>query len=106
MLAVIETGGKQYHVKTGDIIKTEKLEAQHGDIVSFDKVLALYNREKGSSIVVGAPYLKSAVVKAEVLEQMRDEKIIIFKKKRRHNYRRKNGHRQSVTILKITGIEE
>ncbi|WPX96954.1 50S ribosomal protein L21 [Candidatus Bandiella euplotis] len=106
MLAIIETGGKQYHVKTGDIIKAEKLEAKHGDMVSFDKVLALYHAEGGASVVLGEPYVKSAVVKAEVLEQMKDKKVIVFKKKRRHNYRRKNGHRQNLTVLRITAIED
>ena len=106
MLAVVETGGRQYHVRAGDIIKTERLEAKHGDTVILDKILALYDMGKGTSIKLGTPHIKVAKIKAEVLEQIKDKKIIVFKKKRRQNYRRKKGHRQNFTILKITGIEE
>ena len=106
MLAVVETGGKQYHVKVGDIIKTEKLEAKHGNAVTFDKILALYDTDKQKLIKLGMPHIKTAEVKAEVLEQIKDRKVIVFKKKRRKNYRCKKGHRQNFTILKITEIEE
>jgi large subunit ribosomal protein L21 len=106
MLAVIETGGKQYHVKTGDVIKVEKLKVNKGETVILSKVLSIYDVKKGTDIIVGAPYIKSAKVKAEALEQIRDDKIVVFKKKRRQNYRRKKGHRQNITVLKITGIEE
>ncbi len=106
MLAVIETGGKQYHVKAGDVIKIEKLDGKLGDEISFTKVLALYDSNKGSAVKIGEPFLESAGVKAEVLEQMKDKKVVIFKKKRRQNYRRKKGHRQNVTVLRITKIEE
>lgn len=106
MLAVIETGGKQYHVKAGDVIKIDKLDGELGKEISFTKVLALYNNSKGDAIKLGEPFLKSAEVKAEVLEQMKDKKIIVFKKKRRQNYRRKKGHRQNVTVLRITKIED
>lgn len=107
MLAVIETSGKQYHVKPGDVIKIDKIDGKlKGDKVSFEKVLALYDNDKGAAIKLGYPFIKSAEVKAEVLEQIKDKKVIVFKKKRRQNYRRKRGHRQNVTILRITKIEE
>ena len=103
MFAVLDTGGKQYDVKKGSIIKTEKLPAKLGETVLFDKVL-IVNGEKGS-VSLGEPYVKGAVVKAEVLNQDKDKKIIVFKKKRRQGYRRKQGHRQESTVLKITSIE-
>jgi large subunit ribosomal protein L21 len=79
MFAVIKTGGKQYTVKKDSVLRVEKLE-------------------------VGTPFLKGVTVEATVVEQMRDRKVIVFKKKRRHNYRRKKGHRQHLTVLKITKI--
>ncbi|XGA08700.1 MAG: 50S ribosomal protein L21 [Wolbachia endosymbiont of Xenopsylla cheopis] len=99
MFAVIETGGKQYTIKEGDIIKVEKLKANQDAEISIDNVLFV----NGQS----SPVFNSinAVVKAQVLEQCRGEKVIIFKKKRRKNYRRKKGHRQYLTILRITGID-
>ena len=96
MFAVIETGGKQYLVKKGSIIKVEKLEAEEGKEVEINKVVCLSNS--------GLSCSSNAIVKAEVLEQCRGEKIIIFKKKRRKNYRRKTGHRQHITVLRINEI--
>lgn len=96
MFAVIETGGKQYLVKKGSIIKVEKLEAEKGKEVEISKVVCLSNS--------GLSYSSNVTVKAEVLEQCRGEKIIIFKKKRRKNYRRKTGHRQHITVLRINEI--
>lgn len=96
MFAVIETGGKQYLVKKGSVIKVEKLEAEEGKEVEIDKVVCLSGN--------GLSYSPNATVKAEVLEQRRGEKIIIFKKKRRKNYRRKAGHRQYITVLRINEI--
>ncbi|MGL9682119.1 MAG: 50S ribosomal protein L21 [Wolbachia sp.] len=96
MFAVIKTGGKQYLVKKGSVIKVEKLKAKEGKEVEIDKVVCLSDN--------GLSYLPNATVKAEVLEQRRGEKIIIFKKKRRKNYRRKTGHRQYITILRINEI--
>ncbi|MCM1002189.1 MAG: 50S ribosomal protein L21 [Wolbachia sp.] len=96
MFAVIETGGKQYLVKKGSVIKVEKLEAEEGKEVEIDKVVCLSDN--------GLSYSPNATVKAEVLEQCRGEKIIIFKKKRRKNYRRKTGHRQYITVLRINEI--
>ena len=97
MYAVIKTGGKQYRVTSGDVIKIEKIAGEEGKEVVFNEVLAL-----GDSI--GTPLVAGASVKALVVKQARDAKIIIFKKKRRQNYRRKNGHRQSITLVKITDV--
>ena len=101
MFAVIKTGGKQYRVAENDIIQVEKLPAEAGASVTLDEVLMV---EDGGNVSVGAPFLSGAKVTAEVVEQARGPKIIVFKKKRRQNYRRKNGHRQDLTVLKITGI--
>ena len=106
MLAILETGSKQYHVKVGDIIKIERLEADLDDIVTFDKVLALYGAKKEKLARIGTPYIKNTIIKAKVLKQERGGKIVVFKKKRRQNYKRKKGHRQNSTILEITRIEE
>ena len=97
MYAVIKTGGKQYKVASGDVVKLEKIAGEEGKEVIFNEVLALDD-------TVGTPLVSGASVKATVLKQARDAKVIVFKKKRRQNYRRKNGHRQSVTIVKITDI--
>ncbi|WP_434732476.1 50S ribosomal protein L21 [Wolbachia endosymbiont of Zygogramma bicolorata] len=96
MFAVIETGGKQYLVKEGSIIKVEKLEVEEKKEVEINKVICISNN--------GLSYSSNATVKAEVLEQCRGEKIIIFKKKRRKNYRRKTSHRQYITVLRINEI--
>ena len=97
MYSVIKTGGKQYKVASGDVVKLEKIAGEEGKEVIFNEVLALDD-------TVGTPLVSGASVKATVLKQARDAKVIVFKKKRRQNYRRKNGHRQSVTIVKITDI--
>lgn len=97
MYAVIKTGGKQYKVATGDVVKIEKIAGEEGKEVIFNEVLALDE-------TVGTPLVAGASVKALVVKQAKDAKVIIFKKKRRHNYRRKNGHRQFITIVKITDI--
>ena len=97
MFAVIKTGGKQYKVAENDVIRVEKLPGQAGDTVTLDQVLMIDD-------AVGAPLLAGASVTATVVEQTRGDKIIVFKKKRRQNYRRKKGHRQDLTVLRITGI--
>ena len=97
MYAVIKTGGKQYKVAKDDVIKIEKIATEEGKEVVFEEVLALGE-------TVGTPLVKGASVKALVLKQAKDEKVIVFKKKRRQNYRRKNGHRQEITLVKITDI--
>jgi ribosomal protein L21 len=101
MFAVIRTGGKQYKVAKNDVIVVEKLLGDAGDEVDFTDVLALND---GSATQFGSPVVGNALVTAEVLEQARGDKIIIFKKKRRKNYRRKNGHRQDLTVLRILDI--
>ena len=100
MFAVIRTGGKQYRVAPNDIIKIEKIAGEPGDIIEFGEVLLL----GGDSPKTGSPTIAGAAVAAEVLEQTRGEKITVFKKKRRKNYRRKKGHRQALTMLRITEI--
>lgn len=97
MYAVIKTGGKQYKVASGDVVKIEKIAGEEGKEVIFNEVLAL-----GETI--GTPLISGASVKATVLKQAKDAKVIIFKKKRRQNYRRKNGHRQQITLVKITDV--
>jgi len=101
MFAVIRTGGKQYRVAENDIIRVERLDGDAGASLTLDQVLMVGEGEK---VTVGSPLVDGASVSAEVLEQGRGPKLIIFKKKRRQNYRRKKGHRQDLTVLKITGI--
>lgn len=102
MFAVIKTGGKQYKVAKDDVITVEKLAAEAGSTVELGEVLMIGG--EGAEAKIGAPLVDGAKVTAEVVDQTRARKIIIFKKKRRQNYRRKNGHRQHQTVLKITGI--
>lgn len=101
MYAVIRTGGKQYKVAKDDVIVVEKLEAEPGAAVTIGDVL-MVGGEAG--ITIGSPLVAGASVTAEVVSQGKGDKVIIFKKKRRQNYRRKRGHRQPQTVLKITGI--
>ena len=101
MYAVIQTGGKQYRVAKDDVIKVEKLVAEAGATIELDQVLMLGN---GADTTVGAPLVDGARVVATVLEQKRADKIIVFKKKRRKNYRRTRGHRQNLTVLRITDV--
>ncbi len=103
MFAVVRTGGKQYRVAKDDIIKIEKLDGEAGDTIEFGEVLLIGN---GDDTTIGAPLVEGAKVTGEVLEQTRASKIIVFKKKRRHNYRRKKGHRQHQTVIKITDISK
>ena len=99
MFAVIRTGGKQYKIVENDVVSVEKIEGAVGDKFEISDVLMV-----GSKI--GAPLVAGAKVLAEIVRQFRDEKVIIFKKRRRHNYRRKKGHRQYLTEIKITAIQE
>lgn len=94
--AIFQTGGKQYRVQAGDTIKVEKINAEND--VEFDKVLMVGDK-------VGNPYVDGARVIATVVEQKRDDKVLVFKKKRRQNYRRTRGHRQYLTVLKIKEIK-
>lgn len=102
MFAVIRTGGKQYKVEKNDKIQVEKLEEKEGATVTIDDVLMLSD---GKTPTVGAPTVKGAKVTAKIVEHVRSSKIVIFKKKRRQNYRRKAGHRQNLTVLEITDIK-
>lgn len=101
MFAVIRTGGKQYRVAPNDIIEVEKIAGKPGDIVELAEVILL-GGEGGAK--TGSPTIAGALVAAEVIDQKRGDKILVFKKKRRANYRRKKGHRQEVTALRITEI--
>ncbi|WP_340148925.1 50S ribosomal protein L21 [uncultured Sneathiella sp.] len=102
MFAVIKTGGKQYKVAKDDVIKVERLAGEAGDNVQLDQVLAISGDD--GALSVGAPLIEGAIVSATLLEQARADKIVVFKKKRRQNYRRKAGHRQDLTVLRITDI--
>ena len=101
MYAVIETGGKQYKGSEGDVIFIEKLEAQEGENITFDKVLVLAD---GEDVKVGAPVVEGATVTAKVEKQGKAKKIYVFKMKRKKNYRRKKGHRQPFTKVTIEKI--
>lgn len=104
MTAVLETGGKQYHVDIGDVIKTEKLDAEVGSVVEFENILLFSDEKVSKKEIVGTPYVKGAKVTAEVLDQTKHDKVIVFKKKRRKNYKRKYGHKHHITILRIKEI--
>jgi len=101
MYAVIVTGGKQYRVKEGDVLSIEKLGVENGRTVGFDRVLLI---EDGEGVLVGTPVLENALVLAEVLETYKDEKVLVFKKKRRKQFRRTRGHRQQLTKVRVEGI--
>ena len=101
MIAVIKTGGKQYAVKAGQILKVEKLDGKKGDSISFDSVLAVID---SSNHTIGDPLIKDAYVEAKILDQIRNKKIIVFKKRKRQNYRSTHGHRQYMTVLQIESI--
>ena len=103
MYAVIRTGGKQYRVASGQVIKIERLDGAVGDTVAFDQVLMIGDEADGEP-KIGAPLVEGARVTAEVLEQGKGAKVIVFKKKRRKNYRRRRGHRQLQTVLRIRDI--
>lgn len=101
MFAIIKTGGKQYKVSEGDVIKVEKIEAQSGDKIEFDQVLMV----AGDDVKVGSPVVEGAKVSAEVLDQKKDKKVFIYKFKAKKNYRKKKGHRQPYTLVKIEKID-
>jgi len=102
MYAVIKTGGKQYRVTSGDVITVEKLLGEPGDTIEVGQVIML--GEAGQAPTLGNPLVEKAAVFAEVLEQGKADKVIIFKKKRRQNYRRLKGHRQLTTVLRILDV--
>ena len=101
MYAVFATGGKQYRVSPGDTLRVEKLDAQLGDAVEFDQILLI---SRDGDVTLGAPTVPSAKVVGQVVEHGRGPKITIFKKKRRKQYKRTNGHRQAYTALRIERI--
>ncbi len=101
MFAVLKTGGKQYKVQSGDILRVEKLAADAGETVQFNDILML----GGETTVVGAPFVKDAGVQAEVVDQIKGEKVINFvKRRRKHSSKRTKGHRQKLTLIKVTDI--
>tara|TARA_B100000029_G_C17538320_1_gene945714 strand:- start:494 stop:982 length:489 start_codon:yes stop_codon:yes gene_type:complete len=103
MIAVIKTGGKQYSVKSGQVVKVEKIDGKKGDNISLNNVLSIIDT---SNHQFGNPLIKGASVEAKIVDHIRDKKIIVFKKKRRKNYRLTQGHRQYLTILKIQSIKQ
>ena len=102
MFAVIKTGGKQYQVAPGQKVLVERIEGNEGDAISLSEVLLVHD---GKKTKVGEPVVKGASVEATIVKQARTPKVIVFKKKRRHNYRRKKGHRQNITILEVKDIK-
>lgn len=102
MQAVFETGGKQYRVSPGDEIKIEKLPGDAGEAVVFDKVLLTSD---GETVNIGKPFLQDSKITGKILRQGRDRKIVVFKFKRRKDYKKKQGHRQSFTLVKIENIQ-
>jgi large subunit ribosomal protein L21 len=101
MFAVIKTGGKQYKVQEGDVLNVEKLSMKKDKKVTFDKVLLVEDEGK---TLIGTPFVENALVRAEVIENFKDKKVLVFKKKRRKQYRRTRGHRQELTRIKIEEI--
>ncbi|MHA7871918.1 MAG: 50S ribosomal protein L21 [Hyphococcus sp.] len=101
MYAVVKTGGKQYRVSKDDILKVERLPGEAGEVITLNDVLMV---GEGKDVTLGEPKVAGAAVAAEILEQGRGPKITVFKKRRRQNYRRKKGHRQLLTVLKVTEI--
>ncbi|MBE5736412.1 MAG: 50S ribosomal protein L21 [Clostridiales bacterium] len=101
MYAIVTTGGKQYKVSQGDIINVEKLDAKVGDKINLDVMMLV----DGDKVTNGNPLVKTAEVIAEVLEQGKEDKIVVFKYKAKKNYRRKQGHRQPFTALKIVSVK-
>ena len=101
MYAVVKTGGKQYRVAKDDVLTIEKLDGEAGAVIELEQVLAIND---GKGLTIGTPMIDGARVAATVLEQKKGEKVLIFKKKRRQNYRRTKGHRQQLTVIRISDI--
>jgi len=101
MYAIIATGGKQYRVSENDVLRVERLEGSAGDKMSFEKVLMIGNVD---NLKIGRPYVDGAKIEAEIVEQGREKKILVFKKKRRKGYKKQQGHRQCFTEVKIDKI--
>ena len=103
MYAVFASGGKQHRVEVGTLIDIEKLDASVGETVNFSDVLAV--SDSNGDIQVGLPYLENVTITSEVVQQTKGKKILVFKSKRRKGYSRRRGHRQNLTRIRITGIE-
>ncbi len=101
MYAVIATGGKQYRVSEGDILRVEKIAGEIGETVALDRVLMV---AEGDDVTIGTPVVENAVVNASIVEQAKAKKVLVFKYKRRKRFRRKQGHRQPFTAIKIDNI--
>ncbi|HHP7233035.1 MAG TPA: 50S ribosomal protein L21 [Desulfobacterales bacterium] len=101
MYAVVATGGKQYRVEEGDVVRIEKIPGEIGESVSFDRVLMISD---GDNVTIGQPVVENAAVDGRIVEQDRAKKVLVFKYKRRKRFRRKQGHRQYYTAVRITGI--
>ena len=101
MYAVVQTGGKQYKVSPGDVLRVEKLAGDVGQAITFDRVLMVSD---GETVTVGQPVLADATVNGQIVEQGKAKKVLVFKYKRRKRYRRKQGHRQPYTAVRIEGI--
>lgn len=101
MYAIVQTGGKQYKVQPNDVLYVEKLDGDEGQEIAFDQILMVGTESKP---VFGTPVVKNAKVTATIMKHLRGPKVLIFKKRRRKNYRRKTGHRQSLTAIKINNI--
>lgn len=101
MFAVLETGGKQYKVEQGSVIQVERIAGEVGDAIEIGKVLLI---EDGEKVSIGSPLVKGASIKAQIVEQLRGPKLIVFKKRRRKGSRRKNGHRQELSRVRVTEI--
>jgi large subunit ribosomal protein L21 len=99
--AVIRTGGKQYRVAPGDVVRVERLDGEVGAPVAFAEVLLTAD---DGTVRIGTPLVEGAVVHGQIVEQTRSRKILVFKKKRRKNYRRRRGHRQALTVVRVTEI--
>ncbi len=102
MYAVIKTGGKQYRVGEGDLLRVEKIKGEIGEAVEFEEILMIVNGER---VAIGRPVLNDSKVVGEIVEQGKGKKVIVFKSKRRKGYSKKQGHRQQYTVLKIKEIK-
>jgi large subunit ribosomal protein L21 len=102
MFAVVKTGGKQYKVSKDDKLIVEKIEGDDGSAITLDNVLFVFDGKKAT---IGEPAVAGAIVKAKIIRQTRGEKVVVFKKRRRQNYRRKAGHKQDLTLIQITDIK-
>jgi large subunit ribosomal protein L21 len=103
MYAIVETGGKQYRVREGDVLRIERMQGEPGQELLLDKILLIGN---GEGVRVGTPFLEDVRIRAEILAQRRGRKILVFKFKRRKDYRKKQGHRQDYTGIRIKAIEQ